>query len=142
MKLGYKTEKTKLIEKLAEFYGLEPKTVSNQINQETKLSNLQIKKAYWSIINGLPYYDLNELIRMLCIELSNYNYLCRFTPCYSIDSDGKTTQNLECICNGKKLFSLRAGVDGINDILQQIGFEKRLEEPKTFLQLLVWKENI
>jgi len=142
MKRGEKTLRTQQIERIAEFFLLQPETVEKKLLQETKLSNLQIKKAYWSISNGLPYYDLNELLRMLCIELSNHNYLCRFTPCYSIDSDGKTTQNLECVCNGKKLFSLRAGVDGINDILQQIGFEKTLIEPKTFLQLLLWKENI
>lgn len=137
-----KLNKTEIMQKLADYLQVTFRTIQNHLSEDVNYTNLHTKKMFWEIQNGLPYYDLNELLIMLCIELSNLNYLCRFTPCYSIDSDGKTTQNLECICNGKKLFSLRAGVDGINDILQQIGFEKRLSEPKTFLQLLVWIENI
>jgi hypothetical protein len=145
MKLGYKTEKTQRIEILSEFFGLEPKTISNQINQETKLSNLQIKKAYWSISEGLPYYDMNELLRLLCIELSNSNLICRFTVCWSIDSD-KLSQNLECVCNGKHYLTMMSGIEGINSILNQIGFKGDSQkligtsicEPLNYNNLLIW----
>lgn len=138
MKKGERTTRTINIEKIAEFFLLEFKTVEKQLTDETKLSNIHIKKAFEYISNGLPYYDMNELLRLLCIDLSQWNYLCRFTCCWNIDSDGKIKQSLDCVCNGKVYFSLKSGIDGINDILQQIGMIYKLNEPKTFTNLKVW----
>lgn len=139
MKKGEKSTRTLNIEKIAEFFGIGTTAIYNQLREETKTSNLHVKKAYSNLRDGLPYYDMNELLRLLCIELSKSGYLCRFTTCWNIDSDGKIKQSLDCVCNGVKYFSLHSGIDGINDILQQIGFEKRLSEPKNFINLVVWK---
>ena len=138
MKKGEKSTRTINIEKIAQFFLLEFKTVEKQLTAETKLSNIHIKKAFEYISNGLPYYDMNELLRLLCIDLSEWNYLCRFTCCWNIDSDGKIKQSLDCVCNGTVYFSLKSGIDGINDILQQIGMIYKLNEPKTFTNLKVW----
>lgn len=138
MKKGEKSTRTLNIEKIAEFFGIGTTAIYNQLREETKTSNLHVKKAFEYISNGLPYYDMNELLRLLCIDLSEWNYLCRFTCCWNIDSDGKIKQSLDCVCNGVKYFSLHSGIDGINDILQQIGMIYKLNEPKTFTNLKVW----
>jgi len=130
--------KTQRVERIAEFFGIGTTAIYNQLREETKLSNVHTKKAYKFMSEGLPYYDLNELLRLLCIELANYNLICRFTVCWSIDSD-KLSQNLECVCNGKHYLTMMSGIEGVNSILNQIGFEKRLSQPKDFNILVVWK---
>lgn len=142
MKKEEKSIKTQRVEKLAEFFGIGTTAIYNQLREETKLSNVHTKKAYYNLCNGLPWYDMNELLRLLCIDLSEWNYLCRFTCCWNIDSDGKIKQSLDCVCNGKVYFSLKSGVDGINDILQQIGMIYKINEPKTFTNLKVWSYEI
>jgi hypothetical protein len=138
MKKGQKKEKVLIIENLQEFFQLSRQIIYLQLKQETKLSNLHIKKAFWEMQNGLPYYDMNKILREVSIELADNDLICRFTLCYSI-SDGATTQNLECICNGKHYLTMMQGIEGINSILNQIGFEKRLEEPRNIYNLVVWK---
>jgi hypothetical protein len=138
MKKEEKSIKTQRVEKLAEFFRIGTTAIYNQLREPTKLSNLNTKKAYKFMSEGLPYYDINELLRLLCVELANYNLICRFTVCWSI-ADSSITQNLECVCNGKHYLTMISGIDGINSILNQIGFEKRLEEPKDFNNLVVWK---
>jgi len=34
---------------------------------------------------------------------------------------------------------MMSGIEGVNSILNQIGFEKRLSQPKDFNILVVWK---
>jgi len=138
MKKEEKSTRTINIERIAEFFLFQPETVEKKLKEETKVSNVHVKKAYKFINDGLPYYDMNELLRLLCIDLSEWNYLCRFTCCWNIDSDGKIKQSLDCVCNGVVYFSLKSGIDGINDILNQIGMIYKINEPKTFTNLKVW----
>lgn len=148
MKKGEKSIRTLNIEKIAEFFLLEFKTVEKKLKEETKVSNMHVKKAYSNLCNGLPYYDMNAILYELCKELSELQNLnCRFICEWEIreyePNKFKTTQGIDCWCNGKHHFTKRSGIDGINDILNQIGFEgDRLEEPKDFNNLVVWKENM
>lgn len=145
MKKGEKSTRTKNIEKIAEFFLLQPRSVEKKLNEETKLSNIHIKKAFEYISNGLPYYDMNAILYEVCKELSELQNLnCRFICEWEIreyeSNKFKTTQGIDCWCNGKHHFTKKSGIEGINDILEQIGFEgDRLQDPETFLNLVVWK---
>jgi hypothetical protein len=140
MKKGEKTTRTQHIEKIATFFDLEKRTVELKLKEETKISNIYIKKAFWSLENGLPHYDMNEIIREVSIEIAELtDKVCRFMLVYNTDYDSNTKQSLECMCNGKNYFTKRSGVEGINDILFQIGVAIELYEPITIFNLVVWK---
>ena len=70
MKKGEKTQRTLHIERIAEFFLLQPETVEKKLKEETKVSNIHVKKAYSNLCNGLPYYDMNEILRELAIEIA------------------------------------------------------------------------
>ena len=145
MKKGEKSQRTINIEKIAQFFLLEFKTVEKKLKEETKFSNIHIKKAFEYISNGLPYYDMNAILYELCKELSELQNLnCRFICEWEIKeyepNKFRTTQGIDCWCNGKQYFTKKSGIEGINDILNQIGFEgDRLQEPENFLELIIWK---
>lgn len=145
MKKGEKSTRTLNIERIAQFFLLEFKTVEKKLKEETKLSNIHIKKAFEYISNGLPYYDMNAILYELCKELSELQNLnCRFICEWEIreyePNKFRTTQGIDCWCNGKQYFTKKSGIEGINDILNQIGFEgDRLQEPENFLELIIWK---
>lgn len=145
MKKGEKSTRTLNIERIAEFFILQPQSVEKKLKEETKVSNMHVKKAFENISNGLPYYDMNAILYELCKELSELQNLnCRFICEWEVreyePNKFKTTQGIDCWCNGKHHFTKRSGIEGINDILNQIGFEgDRLQEPKNFLELVVWK---
>ena len=144
MKKGEKTQRTLNIERIAEFFLLQPETVEKKLNEETKTSNMHVKKALENISNGLPYYDMNAILYEVCKEVSKmsnhtYRFICSWSVIEYDINYSKRTQSLECWTDGKQYFTKRSGIDGINDILNQIGFEGyRLQEPKNFLELVVW----
>jgi len=140
MKKGEKTTRTQHLEKIATFFDVTKRTVEKQLKEETKLSNLHTKKAFWCLENGLSHYDMNEILREVTIELSEKtNLIFRFLLIWNIGYDGKTKQELQCICNGAEYNTKTSGIEGINSILEQIGLNSRLEEPTNIFNLVVWK---
>lgn len=133
-----KLNKTEIMQKLANFLQVKFRTIQNHLFDDVNYYNLHTKKMFWEIQQGLPYYDMNKILREVSIEVAETNNICRFILCYNT-IEGKTTQQLECVCNGKLYFTKISGIEGINSILEQIGFEKRLEEPKDYINLVVWK---
>lgn len=144
MKKGEKSTRTLNIERIAEFFLLEFKTVEKKLKEETKVSNIHVKKAYSNLCNGLPCYDMNAILYEVCKEVSKmsnhtYRFICSWSVIEYDINYSKMTQSLECWSDGKQYFTKHSGIEGINTILEQLGFDKRLSEPKNFLELVVWK---
>lgn len=135
-----KLNKTEIMEKLADYLQVTFRTIQNHLSEDVNYTNLHTKKMFWEIQQGLPHYDMSKILRDVNIEVCDYtNKVCRFLLVYNT-FEGRTTQQLECVCNGKLYYTKTSGIDGINSILEQIGFEKRLSEPKNYINLVVWKE--
>lgn len=139
MKKEEKSIKTQRVEKLAEFFGIGTTAIYNQLREETKLSNVHTKKAYSNLCNGLPYYDMNAIVYEVCKKVADCRFTCEWEIREYEPNKYKIRQGLDCWCNGRNYFTKVSGIEGINDILNQIGFNVRLEEPKNFLELVVWK---
>lgn len=140
MKKGEKTLRTQHIARIAEFFLLETDSIYKKLKEETKVSNMHVKKAFEYIQNGLPYYDMNSILYEVCKEAGG-RYMCEWHTHEFERNKYRTTQSLSCVCNGKLYYTKTSGIEGINSILEQIGFQERLSEPKDFINLVVWKEE-